>query len=84
MWCVGFGSVQFRKSCFKKNDKGRADRRNENGLTKKQQELQDLKKEILELKEQGFSNRAIVRELNISEGKVCTTLKNKCVKKCSL
>ncbi|MCI9259529.1 MULTISPECIES: hypothetical protein [Romboutsia] len=35
---------------LKKNDKGRAERRNENGLTKKQQELQDLKIKILVLK----------------------------------
>lgn len=49
--------------------------RNENGLTKKQQELQDLKAKILELKEQGLSNRAIAKELNCSEGKIRTILK---------
>ena len=50
-------------------------RRNENGLTKKQQELADLKLQIEELKEQGLSNRAIARELNCSEGKIRTILK---------
>ena len=57
------------------NERRRASRRNENGLTKKQQELQDLKKQIEDLKSQGSSNRAIGKMLNISEGKVRTTLK---------
>ena len=57
------------------NAKRRAKRRNEEGLTKKQQELQDLKKQIIELKGQGLSNRGIGKKLNISEGKVRTTLK---------
>lgn len=57
------------------NEKRKNKRRNENGLTPKQQELQDLKVKILELKEQGLSNRAIGRQLNISESKVRTTLK---------
>ena len=59
---------------YRRNNERRTPR-NENGLTKKQQELQDLKKKILELKEQGLSNRAIGREFNISEGKVRSTLK---------
>jgi ATP/maltotriose-dependent transcriptional regulator MalT len=59
----------------RKNDKRRSDRRNNNGFTKKQQELQDLKKQIEDLKKQGLSNRAIGKKLNISEGKVRTTLK---------
>ncbi|WP_332933507.1 LuxR C-terminal-related transcriptional regulator [Clostridioides difficile] len=50
-------------------------RRNENGLTKKQQELLDLKNELLKLKEKGLSNRSIAKQLNISESKVRTTLK---------
>lgn len=57
------------------NERRRAERRNESGLTKKQQELQDLKIKIMKLKEQGLSNRAIGKQLNISEGKVRTTLK---------
>lgn len=75
MCCVGVGYVQFRKSCFKKNEKRRADRRNENGLINKQQELQDLKIKIEELKQQGLSNRKIATEFNISEGKVWSLLK---------
>ena len=45
------------------------------GLTKKQQELQDLKIKILALKEQNLSNRAIGRKLEISETKVRNILK---------
>ena len=44
-------------------------------VLKKQQELQDLKAKILELKEQGLSNRAIAKEVNCSEGKIRTILK---------
>ncbi|MGL5715436.1 MAG: hypothetical protein ACRCXT_02075 [Paraclostridium sp.] len=57
------------------NERRRNERRNEEGLTKKQQELQDLKNKIINLKQQGLSNRAIGRELNISETKVRNTLK---------
>lgn len=49
--------------------------RNENGLTKKQQELADTKKIVLSLKEQGLSNRAIAKQLNCSEYKIRTLLK---------
>lgn len=49
--------------------------RNEKGLTKKQQELADLKIKILELQERGMSNRAIAKDLNISEYKVRSLLK---------
>ncbi|MEG2458177.1 MAG: DNA-binding response regulator [Bacilli bacterium] len=51
------------------------ERRNENGLTNKQQELKALKTVIIEFKLTGLSNRAIARKLNISESKVRTTLK---------
>lgn len=48
--------------------------RNENGLTKKQQELKELKEQVKILKKQGFSNRAIAKELNCSEYKIRTLL----------
>ena len=38
----------------RKNEKRRADRRNENGLTNKQQELQDLKNKVESMKDQGL------------------------------
>ena len=48
----------------------RAERRNENGLTKKQQELQDLKDKILPLKDSGLNNTKIAEILNIDRKKV--------------
>ena len=57
------------------NERRRAERRNENGLTKKQQELEDLKIKIKDLKSKGLSNRKIAKELGFSEGKVRTILK---------
>ena len=57
------------------NEKRKNKRRNENGLTPKQQELQDLKVKILELKEQGLSLRKIANKLNITLGKVQRVLK---------
>lgn len=65
------------KEKYKRNNENRkAKRRNEKGLTKKQQELQDLKVKILELKDQGMSFRNIAEKLHISLGKV-----QRCVKK---
>ena len=49
--------------------------RNEEGLTPKQAELKELKVKVLELKEQGLSNRAIAKELNCSEFKIRNILK---------
>ena len=59
----------------RKNEKRRADRRNEAGLTKKQQNLQDLKEQVERLKNEGLSLRAIAKELDISLGKVQRVLK---------
>lgn len=63
-----------RKEKYRRNNIRRTPR-NEKGLTNKQQELADLKIEILELQEQGMSNRAIAKDLNISEYKVRSLLK---------
>ena len=54
----------------RKNEKRNKARRNENGLTPKQQELQDLKVKILELKEQGLNNTQIAKQLNVDRKKV--------------
>ena len=59
----------------RKNEKRRADRRNENGLTNKQQELQDLKNKVESMEDQGYSLRSIAKDLNISLGKVQRVLK---------
>ena len=45
-------------------------RRNENGLTKKQQELADLKNQVLELRKQGLSMQQIADKLDINKTKV--------------
>lgn len=59
---------------YRRNNERRTPR-NEEGLTPKQAELKELKIKVLELKEQGLSNRAIAKELNCSEGKIRTILK---------
>lgn len=48
----------------------RAKRRNSNGLTKKQQELEDLKYQVLELRKEGLSMQKIADKLNINKTKV--------------
>lgn len=55
------------KEKYKRNNKRRNKaRRNENGLTKKQQELQELKVKIEELKEQGLKQSQIIEVLGIT------------------
>ncbi|MGL4741741.1 MAG: DNA-binding response regulator [Sarcina sp.] len=63
------------KEKYKRNNKKRTPR-NEKGLTKKQQELQELKIKIMEIKEKGLSLRKIAEQLNITLGKV-----QRCIKK---
>lgn len=67
--------IGIRVKYDRKNKKRNENRRNENGLTEKQQELQDVRCKILGLKEQGLSLRAIAKELNITLGKVQRELK---------
>ena len=64
-----------REKYDRKNEKRRNNRRNEAGLTKKQQEKADLKAEIKLLLASGMSLRTIAKELNISLGKVQRTIK---------
>lgn len=59
---------------YRRNNERRTPR-NEEGLTPKQAELKELKVKVLELKEQGLSNRAIAKELNCSEFKIRNILK---------
>lgn len=68
-------SIVGKREKYNRNNMRRTPR-NENGLTKKQQELQDLKVEVLKLKAQGLSLRNIAKELNITLGKV-----QRCIKK---
>ena len=47
------------------NERRRAERRNENGLTKKQQELKNLYDKIKKLKNEGLTNKSISEQLEI-------------------
>lgn len=61
---------KYRRCAEEKKAKQRAKRRNENGLTNKQQELEELKIKIRELKDKGNSIREIAKILGISKSKV--------------
>ncbi|MEE0566884.1 DNA-binding response regulator, partial [Clostridium sp.] len=61
---------KYRRCADVKKAKQKAKRRNEKGLTKKQQELEDLKIKINELKNKGNSVREIAKILGISKSKV--------------
>ncbi|SHK41754.1 helix-turn-helix domain-containing protein, partial [Tepidibacter formicigenes] len=58
-----------------RKEKRKKARRNEQGLTKKQAELKELKIKIIELREQKLSYREIASKLNVSLGKVQRALK---------
>ncbi|MDU4934324.1 MAG: hypothetical protein E6X43_03230 [Peptostreptococcaceae bacterium] len=64
---INFGDIRKYR---RKNEKRNQAIRNENGLTKIQQDLSDLKLQIEKLKGQGLSNIAIARTLNCSEDKI--------------
>lgn len=69
------GKEKYRRCAEEKKAKQKAKRRNEQGLTKKQQELQDLKLEIEKLNKEGFNNTQISNKLNIDRAKVRRLLK---------
>ncbi|WP_294667668.1 hypothetical protein, partial [uncultured Fusobacterium sp.] len=64
------GKEKYRRSAEEQKAKKKASRRNEKGLTKKQQELEDLKIKINKLKNKGNSVREIAKILGISKSKV--------------
>ncbi len=55
-----------REKYDRNNEKRRNKRRNEAGLTKKQQEKLERKAKIQELKEQGYKQTVVAEMLNIS------------------
>ena len=59
----------------RKNEKRREDRRNENGLTSREQSKEDLINQIKELKSQGLKQVDIADKLGISKGTVSKYLK---------
>lgn len=69
------GKEKYRRSAEDKKSKQRAKRRNKNGLTKKQQELEDLRLEIDKLNKEGLNNTQISKKLNIDRAKVRRLLK---------
>lgn len=69
------GKEKYIRSAEEQKAKKKAKRRNENRLTKKQQELEILKNEIISLKEQGLNNTEISKKLNIDRTKVIRLLK---------
>ena len=69
------GKEKYRRCAEEKKAKQKAKRRNDQGLTKKQQELQDLKLEVERLKKEGFNNTQIANKLNIDRAKVRRLLK---------
>ena len=66
---------KYRRCATEKKEKQKAKRRNKDGLTPKQQELKELKIKVLELKEEGLSNRKIAKKFNLSEGTIRNILK---------
>ncbi len=62
--------VKYDRRRIKDNENKKAKRRNEHGLTKKQQELQDLKIKILGLRHLGLSMQEIANNLGINKTKV--------------
>ncbi|MGL5151390.1 MAG: DNA-binding response regulator, partial [Clostridium sp.] len=67
--------IGIRVKYDRKNKKRNENRRNENGLTEKQQELEDLKINVTELKKKGYNNSQIAKELKINRTKVIRILK---------
>lgn len=64
------GKEKYRRCADKKKATQKDKRRNENGLTNKQQEIKDLKIKIKDLKDKGHSIREIAKILEISKSKV--------------
>ncbi|MGL5716772.1 MAG: hypothetical protein ACRCX2_27400, partial [Paraclostridium sp.] len=62
------------KEKYRRNNERRTPR-NKKGLTSKQQELEDLKVKVLDLKNKGLNNTQISKELNIDRAKTRRLLK---------
>lgn len=61
---------KYRRCVEEKKAKQRAKRRNKAGLTPKQQELINLKKKVIKLREEGLTMQAIVDKLKINKTKL--------------
>ena len=58
------------------NEKRRSKRRNENGLTKRQQQKQDREKQIKELINKGFNMNQVSKELGINRSTISRSYKH--------
>lgn len=70
------GKEKYRRSAEEQKAKKKAKRRNENGLTKREQEKQDRINKIKELQIQGLNQNQIAIELGISRQAVSKLLKS--------
>lgn len=59
------GKEKYRRSADQQKSEKKAKRRNENGLTKKQHEVEELKIKIIKLKSEGLKNKLIAEKLSI-------------------
>ena len=66
------GKEKYRRSAEEQKEKKKAKRRNENGLTKREQEKLELIKNIIELKHNGFKQKEVAEKL----GKSIRTVKS--------
>lgn len=69
------GKEKYRRSAEEQKAKKKAKRRNENGLTKREQEKQDNIKAIKSLYEKGYKQVEIVNKLGLSKGRVSQIIK---------
>lgn len=69
------GKEKYRRSAEEQKEKKRAKRRNENGLTKREQSRIDNINVVKELYDKGYKQVQIVKELGLSKGRVSQIIK---------
>lgn len=69
------GKEKYRRSAEEQKEKKKAKRRNENGLTKREQSKIDNINVVKELYDKGYKQVQIVRELGLSKGRVSQIIK---------
>lgn len=69
------GKEKYRRSAEEQKEKKKATRRNENGLTKREQSKIDNINVVKELYDKGYKQVQIVRELGLSKGRVSQIIK---------
>ncbi len=69
------GKEKYRRSAEEQKEKKKAKRRNENGLTKREQDRLDNINAVKELYEKGYKQVQIVKELGLTKGRVSQIIK---------